>query len=182
MPMQATSPPTDKKEVKCIVQTYRKARDHQSVHMREKEASRPPPHPPAPRNPNSPSPLTNSPLPRKALAHKRSIRHGVGAGASRREVQLVRAVEPARGPTHIAQEDVGVLVQEGELLADVLLAGIRVAAARLGEHRLAVVGAEPFRERREGVVDVVGCALCRGARVVALWDAPLVLGYIEGLM
>lgn len=105
----------------------------------------------------------DSRLPSKALAHKRRIRHGVGRGASRREVQLVGAVEAARGPADVAEEDVGVLVEEGELLADVLLARVRVAAARLGEHGLPAVGAQPLGQRREGVVDVVGRAVGVGA-------------------
>lgn len=175
---QARSLPTDEKEVKCIVQTYRTGRIHQSVHVQKSRHAVVHSTQPVPQIPviSSSTPF----LPRKALAHKRRIRHGVGAGASRREVQLVRAVEPARGPADVAQEDVGVLVQEGELLADVLLARVRVAAARLGEHGLAVVGAEPFCEWGEGVVDVVGCAFCRGAGVVALYSHLSVLGYIEG--
>lgn len=166
MPMQAGSPAKDEKEVKCIVQTYWILQLQRFICKTGGTPSSISPTR-APKS-QSTSPTDPFPLPRKALAHKRGIRHGVRAGASRREVQLVRAVEPSRGPAHIPEEDVGVLVQEGELLADVLLARVRVAAARLGEHGLAVVGAEPFCEWGEGVVDVVGCALCRGAGVVAL--------------
>lgn len=163
MSWKARSLPTDEKEEKCTVQTYRtrqyicrKAGTPSSISSTRAPKSQPT------------GPTEPFTLPRKALAHERSIRHGVGAGARGREVQLVRAVEPSRGPAHVPEEDVGVLVQEGELLADVLLARVRVAAARLGEHGLAVVGAQPLCEWGEGVVDVVGCAFRRGARVVAL--------------
>lgn len=176
MPVQDRSPPTDEKEVKCIVQTCSKS-ESTSQYMCKKAGTPPPIRAP---NPNSPAhSFTHSHLPRKALAHKSRIRHGVGARPSRREVQLVGAVEPSRGPADVTQEDVGVLVQEGELLADVLLARVRVAAARLGEHGLAVVGAEPFCEGREGVVDVVGCAFCRGAGVVALLFSPVSLCFLS---
>lgn len=150
-----------KNEVKCIVQTYSKSWFHrqtpQIVHCRE---SRPTVH-------GLPF-LTHPSLPSKALAHQSRILHGIRAGTSRGEVELVGAVKPAGGPADVAEEDVGVLVQVGKLLAHVLLARVGVAAARLGEHGLAVVGAEPLGQGREGVVDVVGGAFRRGARVVAL--------------
>lgn len=110
----------------------------------------------------------SSNLPSEALAHQSGILHGVCGGPSGRESQLIGAVEATSRPTHVAEEDVRVLVQVAELLAHVLLARVRVAAPGLGEHRLAPVVAQPLGQGREGVVDVVGGALGVCAGVVAL--------------
>ena len=46
-----------------------------------------------------------------------------------------------------------------ELRAKELLARVCVAAARLGEHRLALVLPQPLGERLEGIGDIVGDTL-----------------------
>lgn len=104
-------------------------------------------------------PLSHSYLPSEALAHQRSVRHGVRASSRRRKGKLVGAVETTSGPANIAEEDIGVLVEVAELLAHVLLARLCVAASGLGEHGLALVIPKPLGKGCEGVVDVVGCAL-----------------------
>lgn len=95
-----------------------------------------------------------------------SVHHAGRIRPGGREAEGIRAVETTSRPGDVAHVDVGVVVEEGELLADVLDARGGVAAARLRHDGLAVVLAQPRGERGEGRVDVVGGALGAGARVV----------------
>ena len=75
--------------------------------------------------------------------------------------------EGAGCPAEVAEVDVAVGVDVAEGLADVFqAAGVGVAAADFRKDGLAVLGAEPGGEGREGVIDVVVDAVGVGARVV----------------
>jgi hypothetical protein len=85
----------------------------------------------------------------------------------RRLAQRVARLEAARRPAQIPEVHIAILIQVRDLFAQVLLARCGIAAARLGEDGLPVVGPEPCAQRGEGV-RVVGHALGVGAAVVAV--------------
>ena len=102
-------------------------------------------------------------LARNALADKRLIRV-----ARRRQAKRVARIEAAGTPAGPAKVHVTVAVDEIQTRAHVLLAAGRVAAAHLGDERLALGLAEVVAEGLEAVGDVVGHALLVFAGAVAV--------------
>jgi hypothetical protein len=100
-----------------------------------------------------------------ALLNKRHIRPSAPT-LRRRLAQHIAGVKPTRSPTRPAQKDIRVRVQDIELGAHVRQArAVAGSAAGLGEHGLALVGAEVVAEGLEGG-GVVGGAGGVGAAVV----------------
>lgn len=113
---------------------------------------------------------------RHALRNKRLVRPAPVRVLGWHLAQHVALVEVARGPADVAQEHYAKLLAPGphhcsirptvrvrllerDLLAHERLARRDVPAARLGVERLPAVAAQPLRERRPRVVDVVRRAL-----------------------
>ncbi len=123
-------------------------------------------------------------LAREARLDQRAIRPRVAVLSRNLAKFVCLRAEGAGRPANISEEHVGVLaesmcqlrlprierhvylLQELQLLANISLARVRVAAAGLGEQRLALVGLEPRGQGLEGVADVVRRALGVSARVV----------------
>lgn len=101
-----------------------------------------------------------------AFLHERLIRP-CGAAFRRGLGQSITCVKHARGPARPAQQDIRVRIQHGQLLTDIRLAACGVAATRLGEHRLPLVGTQPLSQLYENR-RVIRHALGRGAGVVRI--------------
>lgn len=83
--------------------------------------------------------------------------------------ELIRlGIEGSRRPTDVTQVDIGILVEVRDLVADITLARLRVAATHFRIHGLSLVGAQPVCERREGRRDIICCAVRVRSRVVAV--------------
>lgn len=87
---------------------------------------------------------------------------------SRRLHQLISRIKPTGRPANNANEHVRVLLQEGDLLAQILLTAGSIPTPGLGVDRQPLVLPQPCREWAKRVVDVVGHTLSVRARVIAV--------------